>query len=90
VGICGQGPSDHIDFAEFLVEQGIDSISLNPDTYAATKRRIAVVEQRIHQDGGSTQKWLRLFGQPELSLKVDSPRISNCPLLGQRGEGAPV
>jgi pyruvate,water dikinase len=46
VGICGQGPSDHIDFAEFLVEQGIDSISLNPDTYAATKRRIAVVEQR--------------------------------------------
>ncbi len=32
VGICGQGPSDHEDFAAWLVEQGIDSVSLNPDT----------------------------------------------------------
>lgn len=32
VGICGQGPSDHEDFAAWLMEQGIDSISLNPDT----------------------------------------------------------
>lgn len=45
VGICGQGPSDHEDFAVFLVEQGIDSISLNPDTFLKTKRRIAAVEQ---------------------------------------------
>ena len=30
IGICGQGPSDHVDFAEWLVEQGIESISLNP------------------------------------------------------------
>jgi pyruvate,water dikinase len=36
VGICGQGPSDHPDFAEWLVEQGIESISLNPDTVVQT------------------------------------------------------
>lgn len=36
VGICGQGPSDHADFAQWLVEQGIDSVSLNPDTVVDT------------------------------------------------------
>ncbi|WP_417665248.1 phosphoenolpyruvate synthase [Pseudidiomarina sp.] len=36
VGICGQGPSDHADFAAWLVEQGIDSVSLNPDTVIET------------------------------------------------------
>jgi pyruvate, water dikinase len=36
VGICGQGPSDHPDFAQWLVEEGIDSISLNPDTVVET------------------------------------------------------
>jgi pyruvate,water dikinase len=36
VGICGQGPSDHADFAAWLVEQGIDSVSLNPDTVLPT------------------------------------------------------
>src|SRR5712671_5529335 len=36
IGICGQGPSDHPDLARWLVEQGIDSLSLNPDTVVAT------------------------------------------------------
>ncbi len=36
VGICGQGPSDYPDFADWLVEQGIDSLSLNPDSVLAT------------------------------------------------------
>ncbi|MGY0155998.1 phosphoenolpyruvate synthase [Edwardsiella tarda] len=36
VGICGQGPSDHQDFARWLMEQGIDSLSLNPDTVVQT------------------------------------------------------
>jgi pyruvate,water dikinase len=36
IGICGQGPSDHPDFARWLLEQGIDSISLNPDTVLET------------------------------------------------------
>ena len=47
VGICGQGPSVYPEFAEFLVEEGIDSISLNPDTFVKTKRNIASAEQRI-------------------------------------------
>lgn len=41
VGICGQGPSDHADFAAWLMEQGIESISLNPDTVVDTWRRLA-------------------------------------------------
>jgi pyruvate,water dikinase len=36
IGICGQGPSDHPDFARWLLEQGVDSISLNPDTVLDT------------------------------------------------------
>jgi len=40
VGICGQGPSDHPDLADWLVEQGIVSISLNPDTLVATWQRL--------------------------------------------------
>ncbi|ADN76404.1 phosphoenolpyruvate synthase [Ferrimonas balearica DSM 9799] len=36
VGICGQGPSDHEDFAQWLAEEGIDSVSLNPDTVVDT------------------------------------------------------
>ena len=41
VGICGQGPSDHADFAQWLMDQGIESISLNPDTVVDTWRRLA-------------------------------------------------
>jgi pyruvate,water dikinase len=47
VGICGQAPSDFPEFAEFLVEQGIDSISLNPDTVAKTRLNIAEKEKTI-------------------------------------------
>ena len=41
VGICGQGPSDHPDFAQWLSDQGIASISLNPDSVVATWQRLA-------------------------------------------------
>jgi pyruvate,water dikinase len=41
VGICGQGPSDHPDFALWLADQGIASISLNPDSVIATWKRLA-------------------------------------------------
>lgn len=41
VGICGQGPSDHPDLAQWLMEEGIESISLNPDTVVNTWRRLA-------------------------------------------------
>jgi pyruvate, water dikinase len=41
IGICGQGPSDHPDLAEWLMDQGISSISLNPDTVVDTWTRLA-------------------------------------------------
>ena len=43
IGICGQAPSDYPEFAQFLVEQGIDSISLSPDT--VLKTTLAILEQ---------------------------------------------
>jgi pyruvate, water dikinase len=46
IGICGQAPSDYPEFAQFLVEQGIDSISLNPDSVLKTMLEIAKVESR--------------------------------------------
>ncbi|MCA3322198.1 MAG: phosphoenolpyruvate synthase [Roseomonas sp.] len=54
VGICGEAPSNHPGFAEFLVEQGIDSISLNPDGFAAVLRRIAELEARLDAKQGRT------------------------------------
>ena len=47
VGICGQGPSDFPDFAEFLVKEGIDSISLNPDTVLKATIKIKEVEDKL-------------------------------------------
>jgi pyruvate,water dikinase len=41
VGICGQGPSDHLDFAKWLVQEGIESLSLNPDTVVDTWLQLA-------------------------------------------------
>ncbi len=41
IGICGQGPSDHPDFAQWLVDEGISSISLNPDSVISTWQRLA-------------------------------------------------
>lgn len=47
IGICGQAPSDFPDFAEFLVECGIDSISLNPDSVLKTRLLVAETEKRL-------------------------------------------
>jgi pyruvate, water dikinase len=46
IGICGQAPSDYPEFAKFLVEQGIDSISLNPDSVMKTRLAIASIEHQ--------------------------------------------
>jgi pyruvate,water dikinase len=45
IGLCGQAPSDYPDFAEFLVECGIDSISVSPDSFMAVKRKVAQAEE---------------------------------------------
>jgi len=47
IGICGQGPSDFPDFAQFLVELGIESMSLNPDSVIKTKIAIAETEKKL-------------------------------------------
>jgi pyruvate,water dikinase len=47
VGICGQGPSDFPDFAQFLVELGIDSISVTPDSVVKTVKAIGEIERKI-------------------------------------------
>jgi len=64
-GLCGQAPSDYPDMAEYLVELGIDSISLNPDTVIKTTQRILELEKRLGVDGhpGHDHK-------PEVSTKV--------------------
>ena len=49
IGICGQGPSDFPELAEFLVEQGIQSIALNPDTVVPTRMMIAQKEQQLNR-----------------------------------------
>ncbi|OGG56776.1 phosphoenolpyruvate synthase [Candidatus Kaiserbacteria bacterium RIFCSPHIGHO2_02_FULL_55_20] len=49
VGICGQGPSDHPSFAKFLVEQGIESMSLNPDSVIKTIIAVAKVEKGLRR-----------------------------------------
>jgi pyruvate,water dikinase len=49
VGICGQGPSDFPDFAQFLVEEGIDSISVTPDSVIKTIKAIHEAEKAINK-----------------------------------------
>lgn len=51
VGICGQAPSNYPEFAAFLVEAGIDSISLNPDSFVTTVRHVAEVEAKAARGG---------------------------------------
>ena len=52
IGICGQAPSNYPEFAEFLVREGIDSISLNPDSFIATVQHVAEVEKRDTEGRG--------------------------------------
>jgi pyruvate,water dikinase len=52
IGICGQAPSDFPEFAEFLVECGIDSISLNPDSVIKTRLLVAATEKRLAERPG--------------------------------------
>jgi len=56
IGICGQAPSDYPEFADFLVREGIDSISLNPDTVIPTRLRIAYTEKTLGRAGKRTSR----------------------------------
>lgn len=50
VGLCGQAPSDYPEFAEFLVDCGIDSMSVSPDSFMAVKRHVAAAENPHHSN----------------------------------------
>ena len=54
IGICGQAPSDYPEFAQFLVERGINSISLNPDTVIQTTHFILETEKELAKKKTST------------------------------------
>ncbi|MEX0962923.1 MAG: phosphoenolpyruvate synthase [Pseudohongiellaceae bacterium] len=54
IGLCGQAPSDHPDFARFLVQQGIDSISVTPDSFSAVTTQVAEAERLLAEGGGTT------------------------------------
>ena len=54
IGICGQAPSDHPEFAAFLVREGIDSISLNPDAVIRTRLAVAALERERDHAGASS------------------------------------
>jgi pyruvate,water dikinase len=51
IGLCGQAPSDHPQFARFLVESGISSISVSPDSFVEVKREVAAAEDAISLQG---------------------------------------
>jgi pyruvate,water dikinase len=56
VGICGQGPSDHPDLAEWLLAEGIGSISLNPDTVIETWLRLGEQSAGAAASGGADSR----------------------------------
>ncbi len=56
VGLCGQAPSNHPAFAEFLVECGIDSMSVSPDSFLAVKKHVARAEEAHSAAGRRTEK----------------------------------
>ena len=68
IGICGQGPSDHADFARWLVDQGIESISLNPDRRRPRTSRIRA-RARLHQR----------VARPELLASRNDPCCDSSP-----------
>jgi pyruvate,water dikinase len=53
-GLCGQAPSDYPDMAAYLVEIGIDSMSLNPDTVLSTTRAVLDIEARLSPRSADT------------------------------------
>ncbi len=59
-GLCGQAPSDYPDMAEYLVDIGIDSISLNPDTLIKTTRRVLELERRLGRTPNAAQREVAL------------------------------
>lgn len=54
-GLCGQAPSNHPEFAEFLVECRIGSVSVTPDGFLSVTRHVASAESRAHRDASKVR-----------------------------------
>jgi phosphoenolpyruvate-protein kinase (PTS system EI component) len=87
VGICGQGPSDYPEFAAFLVETGIDSISLNPDSVMTVKRHVALAE-RSHRVPAWSWDSLQC-SRADAERVVDVALTSERPLMTLPRSGTP-
>jgi len=97
IGICGQAPSDYPEFAEFLVQAGIDSISLNPDTVVKTRKRIAYTEKTLGKTGSKTHKsyvsmvvGLGMLGAGFISLGAGCAGIVSIPPNTEVSEYSPA
>jgi len=83
IGICGQAPSDYPEFAEFLVDLGIQSISLNPDTLIQTRKRIAKYEKVGSKKKKKTnKKYLSVVGLFALASTMLINVGAGCSLFG--------
>ena len=69
VGICGQAPSDHEGFAEMLVDYGIDSVSLNPDS-------VLKVRQRIHKHEAMKAGKMKTISDPKHVKGAESVKVT--------------
>jgi pyruvate,water dikinase len=72
IGICGQAPSDYPEFAQFLVAQGIDSISLNPDSVLKTMLAIVEAEKAIAKRAAESEQHSTQPADPQTSA---GPRV---------------
>ncbi len=73
IGICGQAPSDYPEFAEFVVEQGIQTMSLNPDTIVKTKLAIAELEHKLAGKKSKLNHGFTLKSTAKTSSKKKAP-----------------
>jgi len=71
-GLCGQAPSDYPEVAEYLVEIGIDSMSLNPDTVLKTTRQVLGVEARLNEPRALVPERRLVGDQPDRTKPVRS------------------
>jgi pyruvate, water dikinase len=76
IGICGEAPSDYPELAEFLVEQGIDSLSLNPGAFARATKAVLRAERRLLSEGrfGHTPRHQAIEGD-RLDRHPTAPRL---------------
>lgn len=69
IGICGQAPSDHLDFAKWLVAEGIDSMSLSPDSVVQTWLALENLEHDQNSEATSPLNWIASQNHPDMRQK---------------------